>query len=149
MTVVSELTSQVGVAAACQALAVPRSSFYRSHQVSSPKGDHPSSPARSPRALSEEEQSVVRETLNSPRFVDQAPREVYATLLDEERYLCSWRTMYRILERNQEVRERRDQLRHPKRAKPELVAIAPNQLWSWDITKLPCPTKGTIYYLYV
>ena len=160
MTAVSELTSQLGVAAACQSLAVPRSSFYRSHQSSSPKADlvapevdlvapeaiqhsgvispkvdPPSPPTLSPRALSEEEQSVVRETLNSPRFRDQAPREVYATLLDEERYLCSWRTMYRILEKNHQVRERRDQLRHPNHAKPELVATAPNQLWSWDITK--------------
>jgi putative transposase len=173
MTVVSELTSQFGVAAACQALAVPRSSFYRSRQSSSPKADlspkvdlvapealqqggvispkvdPPSPPARSPRSLSEEEQFVVRETLNSPRFVDQTPREVYATLLDEQRYLCSWRTMYRILDQNQEVRERRAQLRHPKCAKPELVATAPNQLWSWDITKLLGPTKGTFYYLYV
>jgi putative transposase len=99
MTVVSELTLQFGVAAACQALAVPRSSFYRSRQVPSPKVSPLSPPARSPRALSEEEQSVVRETLNSPRFVDQAPREVYATLLDEERYLCSWRTMYVSLRR--------------------------------------------------
>src|SRR5215468_6930728 len=111
MRVVSELTSQFGVAAACQALAVPRSSFYRSRQVPSPKVDPPSPPKPSPRELSEEEQSVVRATLNSPRFRDQAPREVYATLLDEGRYLCSWRTMYRILEQNQEVRERRDQLR--------------------------------------
>jgi putative transposase len=135
MTVVSELTSQFGVAAACQSLAVPRSSFYRSRQIQSPKVSPTSPPARSVRALSEKEQSVVRETLNSPRFIDQAPREVYATLLDEERYLCSWRTMYRILERNREARERRDQLRHPKCAKPELVATAPDQLWSWDITK--------------
>ena len=149
MTVVSELTSQFGVAAACQALAVPRSSFYRSRQVPSPKVDPPSPPKPSPRELSEEEQSVVREALNSPRFRDQAPREVYATLLDEGRYLCSWRTMYRILEQNQEVRERRDQLRHPNYAKPELVATAPNQLWSWDITKLLGPTKWTYYYLYV
>src|SRR5262245_10311335 len=149
MTAVSELTSHMGVAEACQPLAVPRSSFYRSRQSPSPKADPPSPPARSPRALSEEEQSVVRETLNSPRFVDQAPREVYATLLDEQRYLCSWRTMYRILEQNQEVRERRDQLRHPKCAKPELVATAPNQLWSWDITKLLGPTKGSYYQLYV
>ena len=89
MTVVSELTSQFGIAAACQALAVPRSSFYRSRQVPLPKVDPPSRPARSPRELSEVEQSVVRETLNSPRFRDQAPREAYATLLDEERYLCS------------------------------------------------------------
>jgi putative transposase len=93
MTVVSELSSQLGVAAACQALAVPRSSLYRSRQVPSPKMDPPSPPACSPRALSAQEQSIVRETLNSPRFVDQAPREVYATLLDEQRYLCSWRTM--------------------------------------------------------
>jgi putative transposase len=113
MTVVSELTSQFGVTAACQALAVPRGSFYRSRQASAPKVDPPSPPARSPRALSAQEQSVVRETLNSPRFLDQAPREVYATLLDEERYLFSWRTMYRILDRHQEVRERCDQLRHP------------------------------------
>jgi putative transposase len=161
MTTISELTSQVGVATACQALAVPRSSFYRSRQSSSPKADlsltvdssptvvSPPLPVRSPRSLSEEEKSVVRETLNSPRFVDQTPREVYATLLDEERYLCSWRTMYRILEQNQEVRERRAQLRHPTHAKPELVATAPNQLWSWDITKLLGPTKGTFYNLYV
>lgn len=155
MTVVSELTSQFGAAAACQALAIPRSSFYRSRQSSSPKAASslpviPSSePAHSPRSLSEEEKSVVRETLNSPRFVDQAPREIYATLLDEERYLCSWRTMYRILEQNQEVRERRDQLRHPNHAKPELMATAPNQLWSWDITKLLGPTKGIYYQLYV
>src|SRR5262249_37441295 len=117
--------------------------------VSSPKVDPPSPLARSPRALSEEEQSAVRETLNSPRFRDQAPREVYATLLDEERYLCSWRTMYRILDQNREVRERRDQLRHPNYAKPELVATAPNQLWSWDITKLLGPTRGIYYQLYV
>src|SRR5262249_37000291 len=97
MTAVSKLTSQLGVFAACQSLAVRRSSFYRSRQAPSPKVDSSSPPALSPRALSEEEQSVVRETLNSPRFVDQAPREVYATLPDEERYLCSWRTMYRIL----------------------------------------------------
>jgi putative transposase len=149
MTAVPELSSQFGVAAACQALAVPRSSFYRSRQVPSPKVDPPLPPKPSPRELSEEEQSVVRETLNSPRFRDQAPREVYATLLDEGRYLCSWRTMYRILEQNQEVRERRDQLRHPNYAKPELAATAPNQLWSWDITKLLGPTKWTYYYLYV
>src|SRR6266536_2579999 len=86
---------------------------------------------------------------NRPRFVDQAPREVYATLLDEEHYLCSWRTMNRVLENNQEVRERRDQLRHPNHARPELVATAPNQLWNWDITKLLGPTKGTYYHLYV
>ena len=80
--------------------------------------------------------------LNSERFADQPPREVYATLLDEGKYLCSWRTMYRILDENQEVRERRNQLRHPQYAKPELLATQSNQLWSWDITKL----KGAGFY---
>jgi len=91
----------------------------------------------------------VLEVLHEPRFCDLAPSEVYATLLDEKRYLCSERTMYRILEANQEVRERRDQLRHPAYAKPELLATAPNQLWSWDITKLLGPAKWTYFYLYV
>lgn len=94
------------------------------------------------------EKAEVRQVLNSDRFADQPPREVYATLLDEGKYLCSWRTMYRILDENQEVRERRNQLRHPTYAKPELLATQPNQLWSWDITKLLGPTKWTYYYLY-
>jgi putative transposase len=87
--------------------------------------------------------------LNSERFVDSAPRQVYATLLDEEIYLCSWRTMYRILNEFEEVRERRNQLTHPNYTKPELLATAPNQLWSWDITKLLGPAKWTYFYLYV
>ena len=90
----------------------------------------------------------MRQELNSERFADQAPREVFATLIDEGTYLCSWRTMYRILDENQEVRERRNQLRHPHYAKPELLATKANQLWSWDITKLLGPTKWTYYYLY-
>lgn len=102
----------------------------------------------SPRALPSGERADVRQVLNSERFADQPPREVYATLLDEGKYLCSWRTMYRILDENQEVRERRNQLRHPHYTKPELLAIQPNQLWSWDITKLLGPTKWTYYYLY-
>ena len=87
--------------------------------------------------------------MHSDRFMDQAPHEIYATLLDEGRYLCSVRTMYRILEQESEVRERRDQLRHPAYAKPELLATAPNQVWSWDITKLLGPAKWTYFYLYV
>jgi putative transposase len=98
--------------------------------------------------LTPEEREVVRQTLNSERFQDSAPRQVYATLLDEGEYLCSWRTMYRILEEYQEVRERRDLLRHPTYTKPELLATAPNQLWSWDITKLKGPAKWTYYSLY-
>jgi len=81
--------------------------------------------------------------------VDLAPAQVYATLLDEDRYLCSERTFYRVLAENAEVRERRDQLRHPHYAAPELLATQPNELWSWDITKLLGPTKWTYYYLYV
>jgi putative transposase len=99
--------------------------------------------------LSQVEKIKVREELNSERFQDRSPREVYATLMDEGRYLCSWRSMYRILDENQEVRERRNQLRHPNYVKPELLATAPNQLWSWDITKLLGPTKWTYFYLYV
>jgi putative transposase len=87
--------------------------------------------------------------LNSDRFCDASPRQVYATLLDEGRYVCHWRTMYRVLEEHDEVRERRNQLRHPSYAKPELLATAANQLWSWDITKLRGPEKWTYYYLYV
>jgi putative transposase len=91
----------------------------------------------------------VRDLLNSERFQDQSPYEVYAALLDEGVYYCSIRTMYRILEAYAEVQERRNQLRHPTYTKPELLATGPNQLWSWDITKLRGPTPGQYYYLYV
>ena len=89
------------------------------------------------------------DALHEARFADQAPAEVYAALLDEGRYLCSERTMYRVLAENAEVRERRNQLRHPTYKAPELLATAPNQLWSWDITKLLGPQKWTYFYLYV
>jgi putative transposase len=103
----------------------------------------------SPRALSAGERADVLAVLHEPRFVDVAPAEVYATLLDEGRYLCSERTMYRLLAAHQEVRERRNQLRHPHYATPELLARRPNELWSWDITKLLGPAKWTYFYLYV
>jgi putative transposase len=99
--------------------------------------------------LPTDERKAVLDVLHEQRFVDLAPAEVYATLLDEGRYLCSERTMYRVLAENQEVRERRDQLRHPKYAAPELLATKPNQLWSWDITKLLRPAKWSYFYLYV
>ena len=141
-----QLAERVGVSAACQALEMPRSSLYRTRTMTQP---HPVRESTvSPRALPSGERADVRQVLNSERFADQPPREVYATLLDEGKYLCSWRTMYRILDENQEVRERRNQLRHPHYTKPELLAIQPNQLWSWDITKLLGPTKWTYYYLY-
>jgi len=139
------LGQQVGVQRACEELGVPRSSLYRARQPDCA----PSLRPKPERALSEDERQTVRDVLNSDRFVDSAPRQVYATLLDEEVYLCSWRTMYRILDEYQEVRERRNQLTHPAYTKPELLATAPNQLWSWDITKLLGPAKWTYFYLYV
>jgi putative transposase len=145
------LAEAQGVAAACTALGVPRSSLYRERlpaTVVETPAEPPVRPAP-PRALSPMEQEQVREVLNSERFQDLAPREVYAQLLDDEQYLCSWRTMYRILEQHDEVRERRNQLRHPAYAKPELMATSPNKVWSWDISKLRGPSKGLYYYLYV
>jgi putative transposase len=144
------LVPTLGIVAACEAVGFPRRSYYRAQAatvltVPSPIRERPPSP----RALSTDEKMMVREMLNSERFQDQAPREVYATLLDEERYLCSWRTMYRILAENQEIRERRDQLQHPIYTKPELLATHPNQVWSWDITKLRGSVLWTYYYLYV
>jgi len=99
--------------------------------------------------LSAEETRAVLDVLHEDRFADLAPAQVYATLLDEQRYLCSERTMYRVLAANHESRERRDQLVHPRYAAPELLATRPNQLWSWDITKLRGPTKWSYFYLYV
>ena len=139
------LGKSIGVQAACAALIVPRSSLYRTRT----RRPERTSPKISPRAFSQAEKITVRQELNSARFQDRAPREVYATLMDEGRYLCSWRSMYRILAENDEVRERRNQLRHPNYIKPELLATGPNQLWSWDITKLLGPSKWTYYYLYV
>lgn len=138
------LAKEVGVSTACRTLGIPRSSFYYTLQpkVSSPQ-------RTSPRKLTDEEEKEIRGVLNSERFQDKTPREVYAALLDEGSYLCSWRTMYRILVKHGEVRERRDLLRHPAYKKPELLATDPNQVWSWDITKLLGPKKWTYYYLYV
>lgn len=145
MNAVQEVAPEVGLAAACEAFAVPRASYYRSQLPPRPLEPRPSPP----RALSAEERQDVLDTLHSERFVDKAPAEVWATLLDERNYLCSIRTMYRILDDAKEVRERRNQLRHPKYTKPELLAEAPNQVWSWDITKLLGPAKWTYFYLYV
>lgn len=142
----AQLGHQVGVARACRTLSVPRSSLYRSQQPQPTAKPRPT-PAR---ALSPEERDQVRQVLNSERFQDSSPRQVYATLLDEDGiYLCHWRTMYRILAEHDEVRERRNQRQHPLYAKPELLATAPNQLWSWDITKLKGPVTWSYYYLYV
>ena len=135
----------VGIVLACATLAVARATYYRTLR---PRALPPPRPAP-PRALGPGERQTVLDVLHEPRFVDLAPSEVYATLLDEQRYLCSERTMYRILAANQEVRERRDQLRHKNHPRPELLATRPNELWSWDITKLLGPRKWTYFYLYV
>jgi transposase InsO family protein len=136
------LAKDVGVSQASRALSVPRSSVYRARK---PKAEPTPRPAPS-RALSDEEKAEVRAVLNSERFCDSSPRQVYATLLDEGIYLCHWRTMYHILSEYDEVHERRKQRRHAKRVKPELRATGPNQVWSWDITQLRGP--GCFYYLY-
>jgi len=148
MTAATLLASEVGTAPACTAVGVSRATLYR-HRLAAqslrPKQPRPTPP----RALSSVERQIVLGELHSERFVDEAPAEVYATLLDEDRYLCSIRTMYRLLSDSQEVRERRDQLRHPQYHKPELLATGPNQVWSWDITKLLGPAKWSYFYLYV
>jgi putative transposase len=145
MAAVTEVGPRLGIAPTCAALGVPRATYYRRRRPhSAPLLRRPS-----PRALSAAERTAVLALLHEPRFVDLAPAEVYATLLDEGLYLCSERTMYRVLAANQEVRERRNQLRHPPYAAPELLARRPNELWSWDITKLLGPAKWTYFYLYV
>ena len=147
LTLVEELGPRLGLAATCRALEVARPTLYRRRAAKVPKGMTPR-PAP-PRALAAPERQAVLDTLQSPRFVDSAPAQVYATLLDEGTYLCSTRTMYRLLESEGQVRERRDQLVHPVYARPELLATAPNQLWSWDITKLKALARWTYVYLYV
>ena len=150
----------VGVSAACRAMAVPRSTYYQTLPSKAVSGDEvagdvtglsaPKAALRqSPRALNDEEERRVLAMLHSKRFMDRSPGQVYATLLDEDKYLCSERTMYRILEKHSEVKERRNQRKHPNYKKPELLATAPNQVWSWDITKLKGPVKWTYSYLYV
>lgn len=149
MVAAERLGAQVGVKRACDSLGVARASLYRHRtRVARPPTEASSRPSP-PLKLTEAERRAVLEVLHSPRFVDASPQSVYATLLEEGRYLCSVRTMYRVLAQASEVRERRNQLRHPTSAKPELLATAPNQLWSWDITKLKGPEKWTYFYLYV
>lgn len=143
---VEELTPLVGTRPACRALGAAPATIYRCRRPPTPR---PRGPRRAPaRALTEAERSAVLSELRSERFVDASPAQVWATLIDEGRYLCSQRTMYRLLEANGELSERRDQLAHPAYAKPELLACRPNEVWSWDITKLLGPAKWTYYYLY-
>ena len=143
------LSCDVGIKPACDALGIPRCGFYRTQaQKHTPPPDPKQRPSP-PRALSADERQGVLDLLHSDRFADQAPHEVYATLLDEGDYRCSIRTMYRILNEHTEAKERRNQLRHPVYQKPELLATAPNQVWSWDITKLLGPVTWSYFSLYV
>jgi putative transposase len=145
MHAVEVASETMGTAPACDALGLSRASVYRQRRPAAPLAARPAPP----RALVPNERQVVLDTLHTERFLDQAPAQIHATLLDEGTYLCSPRTMYRILDDAQEVKERRNQVRRPAYVKPELLATQPNQLWSWDITKLLGPAKWTYFYLYV
>lgn len=145
MQLVDAHAPKLGVLPCCSALGLSRASYYRWRAPL--HGPHRR--RKVPRTLSQMEQQEVLDTLRQERFCDQAPAQVVASLLDQGRYLCSTRTMYRLLQRNGEVRERRDQLIHPSYPRPELLATEPNQLWSWDITKLPGPSKWSHFHLYV
>jgi putative transposase len=146
-TAVNELASVVGTRAACAALAISRATHYRRDRE--PMLGPPAPRPAPPRALSKDERTGVLDLLNDERFIDASPAQTYATLLDEGEYFASERTMYRILAAAGEVRERRNQRVHPFYARPELLASGPNQLWSWDITKLRGPVKWTYFQLYV
>jgi putative transposase len=147
MNAVEQLAAIVGTAAACRSLGVSRATVYRRRRLKPPAS--PTQRPRPPRALSDQQRRQVLNVLHSEPFMDQAPAEVFAALLDQGTYLCSIRSMYRLLAEANEVRERRNQLRHPTYQKPQLVASQPNQVWSWDITKLLGPVKWVYFYLYV
>ena len=146
MAAVIEHAPELGIDGACEAFGVARATYFRNR---SPMfGPRPKRPAPA-RKLPPEERQAVLDVLHEPRFVDLAPAEAHAALLSEDRYLCSVRTMHRILAENSESKERRDLARHPVYQRPELMATAPNQLWSWDITKLRGPVKWSYFHLYV
>lgn len=149
MSAAIEASSEVEALPACVAIGIARATFYR--YCSNLDGSQTHAADRMPpaRSLSSIERKTVLDLLTSERFADDPPRQIWATLLDEGKYFCSVSTMYRILRAECGVRERRDQLRHPVYSKPELLAICPNQVWSWDITKLLGPAKWTYFYLYV
>jgi putative transposase len=153
MQAVMEAAPIIGMGAACKAMVLPRSTYYRrrdGHGAKESNGSSSTTPRKqSERALDQAEKQQVLDALHCKRFIDKSPGEVYATLLDEGVYLCSERTMYRILAANKEVRERRNQRTHPVYTKPQLHAVAPNQVWSWDITKLKGAYKWIYLHLYV
>ena len=146
MAIVAQQRATVGIAPACTALSVPRATFYRQQQ---PKAAGRRPRRVVPRALPPDQRHRVLALLNDDRFAERPPAQVYATLLDEGTFVCSIRTMYRVLKAHNQVRERRPQRRHPRYQAPELLATRPNALWSWDITKLKGPAKWTSFSLYV
>ena len=146
---IGELAAVIGTRAACAALGRSRATYYRHHRRSPARPRPRRERVLQPRALSEAERAEVLSVLHHERFVDQAPATIYANLLDEGRYLCSVPTLYRVLRAENEVRERRRQATHPPTVKPELLATGPNEVWSWDITKLLGPAKWTYFHLYV
>jgi putative transposase len=148
MNTIEQHRREINTLLLCQALGIPRASFYRQQDKNTSTA--PGATRQRPEhALSEAEKQTVLATLHAPRFVDLAPPQVYAQLLEEGQYLCSIRTMYRLLASNNEVRERRAVASRVVYTKPELLATKPNEVWSWDITKLKGPVKWTYYYLYV
>lgn len=146
MAAVERLAPAIGSKAACEQMAVKRATFYRRTRGRM-HGPRPK-PTPHPRSLSEGERAAVLEVCHSDRFINTAPGEIVATLLDESTYLASERTFYRVLAASGEVRERRNQLTHPPYVKPELLAVAPNEVWSWDITDLRGPVKWSRFKLY-
>ena len=152
MSALNVLALGIGLAPACAALRINRAGIYRDNErrrhLLSPMRQSKPRP-RAPLALSQFERQAMIEVLDSERFADCAPRTIYATLLDEGRYVGSVRTMYRLLAASEQCRERRNQRVHPAYAKPELLAVQPNEVWSWDITKLKGPVKWSCYHLYV
>ena len=141
------LSKKVGITPACQAIGLARSSLYRWEKEPQNRLKKPKLQPK--RTITEAERAIILSILNSERFCDLAPRQVYATLLDEGTYHCSWRSMYRILAEKDQVGERRRQRQHPHYEKPELLATSQNELWTWDITKLKGPVPWCYYYLYV
>lgn len=146
MSTVMSLGRDVGKKGACESLSIPRSTFYRHVSQKKPEVRQRCLP---PLALSGEERQQVVAVCHLERFWDSAPHQIYVTLLDEGLYYCSVSTMYRILHEHKEIKERRSQVNRPHYEKPELLATGPNQVWSWDITKLKGPVKWTYFYLYV
>lgn len=145
MRAAQQVAPIVGVRRACDVFGVAPATFYR--RRFGPR--HGPKPRRThPRALSDTERGAVLEVCHSSRFVDAAPASIVATMLDEGIYLGSERTFYRVLSASGEVRERRNQLTHPPYARPELLATAPNELWSWDITDLKGPVRWSRFKLY-